>query len=219
MGSKLTDSLLWCDANRRIVILDLQNQRYRGLPGDLESTFRAIAAGEHVPSAQYERLRAILPESPLNADLPRLRPTGALPSPRTDTIQTTDRAVAGLDTAIAIVEQLKCAMILRTLPFSQTIMTLASRQRPASGTDGTDMRHEAAISAFLRARRILKSNDRCLMHSIAMSNYLAGRGYFTTVVIGVKTAPWGAHAWVQDHDRVLNDSVDHVAAYTPILAV
>ena len=39
------------------------------------------------------------------------------------------------------------------------------------------------------------------------------------LVIGVTASPFGAHAWVQIGDVVLNDSVDRVRRFVPILTI
>ena len=39
------------------------------------------------------------------------------------------------------------------------------------------------------------------------------------LVIGVRTSPFGAHSWAQHEDEVLNDSVEEVLRFTPILIV
>jgi hypothetical protein len=35
----------------------------------------------------------------------------------------------------------------------------------------------------------------------------------------VKLEPFGAHCWIQDDDTVLNDTVEVVRQYTPVLVV
>jgi hypothetical protein len=40
-----------------------------------------------------------------------------------------------------------------------------------------------------------------------------------TFVIGVATRPFVAHAWVQIAGSVLNDTVEHVQDFAPILSV
>jgi hypothetical protein len=52
-----------------------------------------------------------------------------------------------------------------------------------------------------------------------MVRYLRRHQYFPDLVLGVRMMPFAAHAWVQDGDTVLNDTVDYVSAYTPILVV
>ena len=37
------------------------------------------------------------------------------------------------------------------------------------------------------------------------------------LVLGVRLAPFRAHSWVQLKDEVLNDHIDHIRSFTPIL--
>jgi hypothetical protein len=39
------------------------------------------------------------------------------------------------------------------------------------------------------------------------------------VVLGVKQGPFGAHCWVQHGSEILNDSVEEVLRYRPILVI
>lgn len=59
----------------------------------------------------------------------------------------------------------------------------------------------------------------CLRDSLVLAEFLLRCGAVPTLVIGVRSRPFAAHAWVQDGDVVLNDTLENVQRYTPILAV
>jgi len=59
----------------------------------------------------------------------------------------------------------------------------------------------------------------CLFDSLALIHFLARFGLFPQWVYGVKLEPWGAHCWVQAGDLVVNDIIDNVNGYTPIMSV
>ena len=61
--------------------------------------------------------------------------------------------------------------------------------------------------------------DRCLPRSIALALRLARHGFAAQLVIGVRTNPFGAHSWTQHEGAVLNDSVEEVLRFKPILIV
>lgn len=59
----------------------------------------------------------------------------------------------------------------------------------------------------------------CLYDSLALVHFLAKYHFFPLWVFGVKTQPFSAHCWVQAGDCVLNDKLDFVHEYTPIMAI
>jgi hypothetical protein len=76
------------------------------------------------------------------------------------------------------------------------------------------------LASFFRMRIWFYTAYRyCLFDSLVLSVFLTRRRVPCTLVIGVSTKPFTAHAWVQIGDCVLNDEIEHVQTYTPILAV
>jgi hypothetical protein len=59
----------------------------------------------------------------------------------------------------------------------------------------------------------------CLFDSLALLHFLARYQVFPQWVYGVKLEPFAAHCWVQVGDLVVNDIVDNVRDYTPIMCV
>lgn len=59
----------------------------------------------------------------------------------------------------------------------------------------------------------------CLKDSLVLADFLLTSGEISTFVIGVRSKPFAAHAWVQSSDVVLNDTIENVRRYTPILAI
>lgn len=76
---------------------------------------------------------------------------------------------------------------------------------------------QALVSASWRARRLWSAEDRCLPRSIALAGLLRAAGSSAKLMLGVMGQPFAAHAWVQDGDVVINDTLDHAALFTPIL--
>jgi hypothetical protein len=77
-----------------------------------------------------------------------------------------------------------------------------------------------ATEAFIRMRPLLfGAQDACLYDSLALTRFLSFYGQYPVCVIGVQTAPFGAHCWVQDAGFVFNDEPEYVRRFTPILAV
>lgn len=75
------------------------------------------------------------------------------------------------------------------------------------------------VRAFEYARLLRTAADRCLARSIALAGCLAAIGDRCHVVLGVTCPPFSAHCWAQQGDTVLNDTLEEVQRYTPILVV
>lgn len=65
---------------------------------------------------------------------------------------------------------------------------------------GAGLRLGAAVTRVLRA---LPRDPRCLAKSLVLTALLARRGIPSTLVIGVRSAPFAAHAWVEYDGRPL----------------
>lgn len=77
-----------------------------------------------------------------------------------------------------------------------------------------------ALAAYEGLRPfVFTARDECLLDSLALVNFLAHDGLAPRWVLGVKTGPFGAHAWVQAGHTVLNDQHEYVRQFRPILVV
>lgn len=61
------------------------------------------------------------------------------------------------------------------------------------------------------------AKDRCLLDSLVLLAVLRKYNVPASLTVGVAPKPFSAHAWVQVQDCVLDDSVEHVREFTPIL--
>ncbi len=76
------------------------------------------------------------------------------------------------------------------------------------------------VSLFYQLRPFLFSaHNACLFDSLTLTLFLRRLGVFPQWVFGIRTGPFAAHCWVQHGHIVLNDSVDNVRSYTPIMLV
>jgi hypothetical protein len=107
----------------------------------------------------------------------------------------------------------KLAAVLRWIRNRQT--AIHGDQKSFSGHIDGDL-----LVSFFRLRIWFYTAHRhCLFDSLVMSVFLTRRMVPCTLVIGVSTKPFAAHAWVQIGEYVLNDTVEHVLTFTPILEV
>lgn len=76
------------------------------------------------------------------------------------------------------------------------------------------------ISAFAQVRPFLfAARGRCLLNALVLSEFLGRYGIGSNCVFGVHSRPFAAHCWLECGNRVLNDSVERVRGFTPILRV
>jgi hypothetical protein len=79
-------------------------------------------------------------------------------------------------------------------------------------------RVKAVAGAHARVDRFLGASDRCLPRAVALRLDLARRGIRSQMLIGVRGAPFAAHAWVQHGELLINDECELVRIFSPIVA-
>lgn len=83
-----------------------------------------------------------------------------------------------------------------------------------------DMAQASSASAAFAASSLWRSRmARCVSISLATLGWFAARDCSATMVVGVKLHPFEAHCWVQVGDLLINDEVDKVRPFVPILSV
>jgi hypothetical protein len=113
-------------------------------------------------------------------------------------------------------------LLLRRRGIDVIVQSVEKRnnERRASRSN-SDLQHIAQLyTVFERLRPWLyTARDACLFDSLVLLEFLAHFGLSATWAFGVRTAPFGAHCWVQRDDVILNDTPEKAGRYTPILAV
>jgi hypothetical protein len=196
----------------RVVLLDVPADRYFCLPEDLDLAFRALAeaGSDFAPEAIEQLLREDIittssegaPFMPAAAPVPCAELPSPLPPAPVSAIAETARFLL---VASAAERFLSLEARLHRL---QVLGSAAASAEPWEAE---------AAERFASARTMLPFGRKCLRDSFALLHFL-GRGRARArLVIGVTMDPFGAHAWVQAGETVLNDRVDRVCAFTPIL--
>lgn len=221
-----------CRIDREVILLDLVRGKYYGLPcldgfeqhvqgwppGDpLEPVVHADARDRLIGRLRRANLLAgNNGEATSRDDAPVPVPRRALDAvvharPRPSLLFLARFAEASASAALAIQ--------FRSLP---SIVALVQSRRAIASRRGVhaDLDLCAHAAAFEHLRPILFTvRDRCLFDSLALHQFLTYFGFQPRLVIGVKTCPFGAHAWLQWGDLVLNDHVEHVMQFRPILPI
>jgi hypothetical protein len=192
------------------VFLDLARDRYHCVP--------RCSVEEREPQV-LERLRAlgILSANHQNARAIQtteiMAPTGSIHSPDGEVFERSMvRSFAFLRACALADRRLRRGALIRT------VARVADRKRRA--LPALDWKRARDRVAFFRARRPWYPRDYlCLFDSLALLEFLATQGLFADWVFGVRAEPFAAHCWVQRDEVVLNDSVERVGGFVPIMRV
>lgn len=197
--------LAWCDLGGTLIFLDIGRDRY-------------FCLSDTCNRKAFHELE--------KAGLDRVQQPACWPKPVdwTPPIRTSVAIGSGSfrlpDIARAIWIQRRTERRLISTSFAATLTDLRCLMDTVDRRASRSRRTAAQnIRAFEHARLLRTAADRCLPRSIALALCLASDGERTNLVIGVKLAPFGAHCWVQSGGEVLNDSVEEVLRYQPILII
>lgn len=214
MNYGLAEGLSCCAVGRQIVILDLARDRYFMISGACDQAFKRFLQGPaFVDEDDIGLLRA---RNLLSAN-------GASPSlcsarrPIRSALPTGNRTAAP-NTVRAAIAYLRASWALKNRGLAATV----ARYRAMPSTldhSGEESRRRATVMAFESLRLFFDSTDRCLPLSFAMAIELKRLRCRCDVVFGITVEPFRAHCWTQHQDQVLNDRLDHVLGFQPILVL
>ena len=110
---------------------------------------------------------------------------------------------------------------LRRQPLQLTVESVRARKsRNVARAGPADFeRARSLVSVFDRLRWYYPRPYLCLFDSLALIHFMARFGVFPDWVFGVVADPFEAHCWVQAGNVVLNDTVERVSAFTPIMSI
>lgn len=212
IGYRLRDGVRFCICSERAVFLDLPADRYFCLPTSVDQAFMRWLGGQADTQTSLDGLveLGVLVEA---EDLPAAAQPAHTPRPARDLNGETSTNLFWI--LWAACEQLLARRRLRRSPFGTLMLALEGL---ASRSPGVERRaHACVAAAFAGSRLLLHRHDNCLSHSLAFHRACRRLRIDASFVIGVRLDPFSAHCWVQCGDLVLNDSVERVRHYTPIV--
>jgi hypothetical protein len=115
----------------------------------------------------------------------------------------------------------KASRQLRGQTFESTVAFVRARKRRKGDSErplDIALAH-SLTSVFDRLRLFYPRSYQCLFDSLALINFLAHFNLYPDWVFGVTAEPFEAHCWVQAGSIVLNDTLERVSAFTPIMYV
>lgn len=76
------------------------------------------------------------------------------------------------------------------------------------------------VATFVTLRPyFFTARDACLFEALTLGRFLRRFGFDSRWVFGVQARPFAAHCWLQREGIVINDTVEHVSRYKPIMVV
>ncbi len=221
MSLALRQDVFFCRANNQIALLDLRADRYFSLPAVAIATFEKLARGDDLEDIE---IRSLSPLIKANLLVPGDQHKVVQQEIVLPTHSLLDHSLPTSSIGkivLAMVSQVKTTAILKMGTVCSAIHQIQAHKQEVlkstpSGTEDIVIR---AAADFLATRVFISTQDRCLPRSIALMHYLLGKSLPASLVVGVQMTPFIGHAWVQYGDMILNDRVDEVLPYTPIMVV
>lgn len=219
-----------CRIGNQVILLDLLRNQYVGLAGaPLDPLVHAVAGWP--PGTDDSRLAGspAACEATIGRLLRRgwLAPGGDAPWPE-PSLEPAQHSVEESDAGTSVAGLLPLWWSTAVTAWWLRRYSLFAIQDRILRLRGPDRLADASASIVMaqlvnRYRRLrpfgLTTHDRCLHESLTLLHLLSRNACFPRWVIGVRTQPFAAHAWVQSGSLVLSDLHENVRRYQPILVV
>lgn len=218
MPYSLSPGISFCHVGDRLLFLDVGQDRYFCLSSVGERSFRHLISDTLLADDQRALDRL--------ADQGLLRRSGdGPPQPcpdapvlagsllESDLPKAPIRLIAG-----AAVRLVSVSLVLRIRGFAHLLDRVTESKRLASGQGTPPALSVVCVAAAFDQLAIhTATHDRCLVRSVAIARRLIRIGARPDLVIGVKLQPFKAHCWVQQDGWLVNDRLDVIRPFTPIL--
>jgi len=209
------------------VLLDLHRGSYLAVDPVSAVVWRALACGTNLLDAE----QAVLSAYDTTADDVRsriaafvdrciaddlLRQHDSSSAPPSDPPDSSTRSrPSTLPSASAWIALLRTRRMLARNGFGRAYSSLAALGKPpGQSAEAVDL--AAAMRAFTRAENLFwlaRAPNDCLPRSMALYAFLLSEGIAASHVIGVRSAPFAAHAWVRAGGRPMLESEEWAAQF------
>lgn len=213
------------------VFLDLPNDRYLGLDREdsarLQTSMTVSGLARQPPATDpatadlVKRLleQGVLRDSPTNQNWLRRQ---AVPTPTEDYLH--DTAPCTWPTAAEAMRLLAAAArtsaALRCRSLNETVSGLLRQRAHSAPAQRADIPKATLLTKkFLALRPFYARKYLCLFDCLALLDFLARYRIYPRWVFGVQLFPFSAHCWIQIETMLLNDTLETIRHYTPIMAI
>lgn len=220
MGYALRTGLSCCSVADRLLFLDIDRDRYFALAPPTEKMLQKLLARRPLDAMDEQKLQALIDSGVIVITVDpdqSVVPCPPLPAPETSLL---DRPGAPRTTFGTLAAALAITVSLYRVkhrPLRQNLEAAVAQRRELGRATENDLSQMGWN--YHRAGRLITTHDRCLAQSLALMRAITGKDGTAKLVLGVMLGPFAAHCWVQHGRTVVNDYVDRVRCYTPILVL
>ena len=210
----------FCEVSERLLFLYIVADRYFALENESERALRRLIGQKQLDADALARVEALVRRGLLevtSASDHTAAPCAPPPVPVSSLLDRPGQNASRTMTLLAVASAVASVRRLKRRPLRVNLAAAVADRTRAASTDEAALSRIAA--AFARAGHLVSTHDRCLAQSLAVMRMISARGLWAQLVIGVMTGPFAAHCWVQSGSLLINDRVDRVRSYTPILVV
>ena len=221
MSFVLSRGTSFCETGGHFIFLDLAGDRYHALTDEAEQSFRRLSTGARLTSRDRAVLPGLVADGLLLPTSDDRRPV-ACPAPARPerSLVDEDCPVPSKTLGRTLFRLAQSSLMLKLRPLRAVLRGLEERKRRRNAPRQPSIATLVEVAtAFRRGALVVAPLDQCLPSSIAVAHALLDRRCRPDLVIGVRLQPFGAHCWVQHGNIVLNESLDQVRNFTPILVV
>lgn len=221
MKYRLRPGLACCVHAQRAIFLDVPKNRYFMLAGDANRAFVELF---EQGAETFDRTPGI--ERLLSLGVLQFDPqVGFKPSniPKPHSELSASGQCSPSDRIAAVGAQFAAVMTLWLRPFEVVVRSTreAGNAIESEPCDPSTSRKSAGrvASAFRATRNVRPRASHCLTSSLAFYGLAIKRRLQVRLVFGVQATPFLAHSWVEMDGVVLNDDLEFISCFTPILAL
>jgi len=217
MGYAIHPQTSFCHSGDRLIIIDLRSNQYYCLPNRMRAAFANLCAGANLGAEDELTLRSLF-------DSGFLRKTEhpGLPEPCSVKVEELVAAIEGTvtvgDLASFTLSFVRANLQVKRKPLLSALSRLRiTRSRQENLQSDCLAARAAEVSKRFSIAHSMQG--KCLVHSLAVADWLVRRDARPRLVFGVIGRPFAAHCWVQLGNIVVNDRPEHVRMFTPVMVI
>lgn len=220
MFYRIKDGLQFCKSGDTFIFLDARKGRYFSLPARAQGAFARLIDQDGLASAEIsQELRTLVDHGYLVAHDRRYNFVSAAAHKLTDCV-TPSRSVSPPARLIVLAAVWQIYFVI-VLHFASIASVLAKIPRlkecPLDAKEFASLEVAKVSAASKKVTWLFGETDRCLVLALSTCALLRARGVPCRFAIGVRARPFAAHAWVEWAGTVVNDDLENVRKFTPIL--